>query len=182
MPRELTPTITLYTRKDWGARAPRGAMDRHTRKVTEAFIHHTTDRLAEHFTTLADQKAAMRAIQSYHMNANGWKDIGYTYLVFQAYGSIPHARIFAGRDDRCIPAAQLEHNNGTLPVCVVGNFTKDDHVLRNTRHAIAVLLNVYPDLVTLGGHRDVVNTECPGDTLYKQIPTIASNANLKVYR
>ena len=170
----LTPTIILVPRHDWKAR--QWSSYTYQSAAREMFLHHSTDRLAEHVDTLAEQGAMCRAIQRYHMDSNGWDDIGYHYLVFQAYGSRKYARIFEGRPMTHVPAAQLNHNTSTIAVCVFGNFDHDDTVKRNTRHAIEVLINtrVMPFGVrTIGGHRDVVSTECPGDTLYKQIPQIA---------
>lgn len=176
----LTPTIVMYERRDWQARQWR---DFTTQAApTQGFIHHSTDRLAEHADTLAEQKAVARAIQRYHMDTNGWSDGGYHALVFQPYGTRKYARIFEMRPISHLPAAQLGHNPRTFAVCVVGNFDHDDAVKDNTRYAIEQLLRTVPTLRTLGGHRDVYPTECPGDTLYAQIPTIARAAGLRVYR
>lgn len=186
MPLRLTPSITLYTRIDWGARTPTKHMGGNF-PIEEAFLHHSTDRLAEHADTLAEQKAIARAIQRFHMDTRGWADIGYHFLVFQPYGHRKYARIFQGRLLHNTPAAQLNYNRHTLAVCVIGNFDRDDALKENTRHAIRVLLNHVDDgtaidLATLGGHRDVTATDCPGDTLYRAIPTIAKAAGLKVYK
>lgn len=175
----LTKNIILVPRADWDARAWRGytpQISAHT-----GFIHHTTDRLAEHVDTLPEQKACMRAIQRYHMDTNGWDDIGYNYVVFQPYGNRTYARIFEGRPRTHVPAAQLNHNTNTLAVVVFGNFDHDDSVKRNTRYALEVLITdkFKPFGVRkIGGHRDVVSTDCPGDTLYRQIPRIADAVNL----
>lgn len=172
----LTPTITLYQRRDWGARLWKDFTKQ--TEPTEGFIHHSTDRLAEYADTLAEQKAIMRAIQRYHMDSNGWSDIAYHALVFQPYGHRKYARVFEGRPISHVPAAQFNHNRGSVAVCVVGNFQGDDQVKTNTRHAIEVFLGTIPGLATLGGHRDVTSTTCPGDTLYNQIGTIASASHL----
>lgn len=186
----LTPAVTLYERRDWGARPWR----RFTPQTnpSEGFIHHSTDRLAEYADTLAEQKAIARAIQRYHMDNEGWDDIGYNFLIFQPYGhrtgalggsATKYARIFQGRPITHVPAAQAHHNTDTIAICVVGNFDHDDSVKDNTRHAIEVLINQrLPTLRVLGGHRDVFATECPGDTLYTQIPKIAAATRLRVYR
>ncbi len=175
----LTPTITLYNRGDWGARGWRDYVPQ--RLEGEAFLHHTTDRLAEHVDTLPEQIAACRAIQRYHMDMKGWDDIAYHFIVFQPYGDRQYARIFEGRPTTHVPAAQQGHNVGTLAIVVYGNFDHDDSVKRNTRHAIETLLSRYPQLKKLGGHRDAPgqSTECPGDTLYAKIPTIARAVGLK---
>jgi hypothetical protein len=121
------------------------------------------------------------------MDVRGWSDISYHYVIFQPFNDVP-ARVFEGRKVRYVPAAQAGHNTGTLAVCVFGNFDHEDSVKRNTRYAIEMLLTRKPsrtgagDVKTLGGHRDVVGTECPGDTLYAQIPRICDAINMRRYR
>jgi N-acetylmuramoyl-L-alanine amidase len=182
----LTPTITLFSRADWGARAPRAMADQGNPR--EAFLHHSDDDpdATRRIDSLEEQKAKMRQIQNYHMDTKGWSDIAYHYIVQQAYGNIPNARIFAGRDIDKVPAAQEGHNTGTLAICVVGDFSQGGNDLKsNTRYAIEVLLNrdsrSFLSLRVLGGHRDVVATSCPGINIYRDIPTIADAVNLAVY-
>ena len=40
------------------------------------FVHHSAGRDC---TSVDDCAAEVRAIQNYHMDSNGWSDIGYTY-------------------------------------------------------------------------------------------------------
>ena len=182
---ELTDSITVFERRDWGARSPRAMTTQSPPK--EAFLHHTTDHNAESINNLEEQKAAMRAVQAFHMDVRGWSDIAYAYIVFQPYDPVEHARIFEGRLTKYVPAAQLGHNTGTLPICVFGNFDHEDSVKKNTRYAIEMLLTKRPEktgagsVKTLGGHRDVVGTECPGDTLYAQLDRICDAANVRRY-
>lgn len=184
---KLTDTITVYERDDWGARPWRDFTPQSW--PSEVFIHHGAESNAEQMTSLAKQVQAMRATQNFHMGPQrGWSDIAYHYVVFQPYGNVRHARVFEGRPVRHVPAAQLGHNTGTLAICVYGNFDGDDQVKANTRYAIDVLLTRKPSLTgcgaveTLGGHRDVTQTTCPGNALYAQLGTIADGAHLRRYR
>jgi len=179
---DLGDGVRLWLRDEWKARSPRPMSENSA--LREAFIHHTTDPRAEGIDKLDEQTAAMRAIQAYHMDVKGWSDIGYHYVVFQPYGGLTNARVFQGRETKWVPAAQAGHNTGTTAVCVFGNFDRDDGVKPETMTAIVTLLKhveKYHDgsLVTLGGHRDVVGTECPGDTLYAKIPDLARRAGLR---
>jgi hypothetical protein len=146
----------------------------------EAFIHYSYDFSVGRFDTLAEQEAKMREIQRYHMDNNGWSDIGYAFVVFQPYGTLRRARAFQGRPTKYVPAAQANHNTRTLPICVVAG--PDNEIKRNTRYVIEQLINRYPSVKVVGGHRDVVATSCPGDKLYAQIPTIARATGRKVYK
>lgn len=182
--RHLTDTVTLFERHDWKARPWRRFNGQ--RLNGEAFIHHGAEHDSERLDHFEEQALAMRAVQNQHMDAGIGgvlaSDIAYHFMIFQPHGDIPYARIFEGRPVSHVPAAQLNHNAGTIAICVYGNFDHEDSLHRNTRFCIEVLCAHYPALKTLGGHRDVVNTECPGDTLYKAIPLIARAANLARYR
>lgn len=170
----------LYTRRDWGAHEAEPMA--HQGAPKEAFIHHSENGDAARINSLDEQKAAVRAIQAFHMGPErGWSDIAYHYVVFQPMGNIPIARAFAARSVSNVPAAQLNHNTGTLAICVYGDF-RTDQVKPNTRFLIEKLLRLHPTIKIVGGHRDVVSTECPGDHLYAAIPRIAKAAGVKTYR
>lgn len=173
-------SIKLYSRADWHARQPRAMAVQGS--FTEAFIHHSDDTNAARLLNFNAQAAKMRQIQDYHMDTKGWSDIAYHFVVFQPYGVLVRARIFEGRRLTAVPAAQEGHNSNTLAICVVGDYQSLNEVKRNTRYAIEQLLSEFPELGTLGGHRDVVSTTCPGDRLYREIPRIAGAVDLSVYK
>jgi len=180
---ELTDSITLFLREDWGARTPRCTLNEQGWNAHEAFLHHTADSYIG-LDSLDEQKARMRSYQRLHMDTNGWCDIGYHFVVFPPFETVAGtdipARGFQGRERNKVPAAPEGHNRGTLAVAVVGNY-QTDFLHRNTIYALEVLLNRYDALRTLGGHRDVVSTNCPGGKLYAEIPHIADICGLKVY-
>lgn len=179
---DLGEGVRLWTRNEWDARDPRPMSPNGT--VREVFIHHTTDPRAEGIDKLAEQQAAMRGIQGFHMDTRGYSDISYAFVVFQPYGGLENARVFQGREVKFSPAAQLNHNTGTVPICVFGNFDRDDGVKPETITAIVRTIKWVErhhngTLVTVGGHRDVTGTECPGDTLYAKVPEIARKSGLR---
>lgn len=170
----------LYWRDDWHARKPKGPYDRQG-SPGEAFLHHTADKHSTvvNLDHLAEQIAHMQGIQNYHMDSNGWNDIGYHWVVYQPWNNVPGSRAFRGRPPSAVPAAQLGHNTGTLAICVVS----DNEPLKGDTEALILrLLSRYKHLRTLGGHRDVTSTSCPGDSIYHRIPTLAKRAGLQVYR
>lgn len=72
------PQPTICTRSCWGAR--NGTCTTTMSSLTRAIIHHTA--AASNFTTdYAAAKTAMRNTQNYHMDSNGWCDVGYHFLV-----------------------------------------------------------------------------------------------------
>lgn len=187
MSRQLpgSENLRLYNRNDWAARPPRPTIEQ-PHAPTEAFIHHSADKDAASLTTLAAQKQHMRDTQNFHMDDpdRRWSDIAYHFVIFQPFGHLDYARVFEARDWHAVPAAQKDHNTGTLAVCVVGDFTADE-LKRNTRYAIEVLLRAHPAgraLETVGGHGQVVQTTCPGKNITRWIPRIAEAAVLKVYK
>jgi hypothetical protein len=182
---DLGEGVRLWTRDEWEARDPTDPMAENN-TLREAFIHHTTNAAAEWVDNLTEQKAAMRATQDFHQLVRGWSDIGYAFVVFQPYGGLDNARVFQGRLTRWAPAAQANHNTGTVPICVFGNFQRDDEVKPETVTAVCRVIkwverNHDGTLVSVGGHRDVGQTSCPGDALYAKVPEIARRTGLRRY-
>jgi hypothetical protein len=178
---DLGHGVRLWTREEWSAADP-GDMLRN-KKLLEAFVHHTTNANAKSIDSLAEQKAAMRATQNFHMDHNGWADIGYAFVVFQPHGGLENARVFQGRETRYVPAAQANHNAGTVPICVYGNYesepVKPETVTAICRVIYWVQRHHRKSLVTVGGHRDVGQTQCPGGNLYAELDEIARRTGLR---
>ena len=64
--------VEIVSRAKWGARSARSRRPAHTpREIT---IHHTVQ-------GNISGPAAVRAVQSIHMDGNGWSDVGYHFLV-----------------------------------------------------------------------------------------------------
>src|SRR5688500_12146651 len=82
------PQPTICNRACWGAR--NGSCTTTIANLTRAIIHHTA--ASSGYTTDYEQgKAKMRGTQNYHMDSNGWCDIGYHFMV-TAGGHIFEAR------------------------------------------------------------------------------------------
>jgi hypothetical protein len=183
---KLTDSITFFERADWGARSWRDYTDQGW-DAHEVFIHHTADS-ADGLNSLSDQEARMRVYQDFHMDVRGWSDIAYHAIVFPGFttssGTEIPGRIFGGRPRNHIPAAQESHNSNTLAVAVVAG--GNARMGRTARYAVEVYLNYLKDrgapLKTLGGHRDVTSTDCPGDGIYNlDLPILRSATNLDRY-
>lgn len=169
----------IYTRQEWHARTP-GPVALGNRPVTEAFIHNSDDSGAVRFDDLEKQAAKVKSIQDFHMGPQrGWSDIGYHFVVFQPVRTLKRARIFRGRQSsNVVPAAQLNHNTHTLAIVVIGDGHAET-LKADTQRAILEILHRYHTLRTLGGHKDVTATACPGDRFYAQIPDLAHRAGLR---
>lgn len=171
--------VRIYSRQEWGARPPAKSMSDQYRP-SEAFIHYSDSPNASKLNNFAEQSAAVRAIQDFHINGRGWSDIAYHYVVAQPYFPLRRARVFRARNTAKVPAAQEGHNTGTIAICVLAG--PGDKLKRNTRFAIEEILRLHSTVKTVGGHRQVVSTSCPGDEIYAAIPIIARAAGKKLYR
>lgn len=168
----------IIPRSEWGAASP-------ARRTTEqappreAFLHYSDSSDAARIDTRAEAFAAARGIQRFHIQGRGWSDVAYHYLVVQLQGRGETVAL-AGRSPRTVPAAQLGHNTGTLAICVYAGPL--DTITPRTRFVVEQLIRKNPTVRTLGGHRDVTATSCPGDVLYALLPRIAAAAGVNVYQ
>lgn len=145
----------LYTREAWGARAPKRD------PVLTTWARRKTLRV--HYSA-GPPSQTVRAIQDFHMDGNGWADIGYNALVDDL------GRLYLGRAGGwlAIGAHAAGHNTEGIGVCFIG---------RNgdfTTAAAQTLVRLHAALSSekgaqlgWGGHRDVNPTECPGDQIYQ---------------
>jgi N-acetylmuramoyl-L-alanine amidase-like protein len=189
----------IIPRAAWGADQvpPRAAPQYGV--VQMAFVHHTVT--ANNYTP--DQSASIvLAIAKYHRDTNGWNDIGYNFLV-DRYGQVFEGR--GGGVDQAVVGAQAQgYNDQSTGVAVLGTFS-DEPIPEPAMAAVAQLLgwklslhgvpceggltvisgggslNRYgagtPVAVQrISGHRDGDATECPGNALYAQLPTLRQRA------
>lgn len=157
--------IDLVTRREWGARAPRGGYG-FVPRTKGVKVHYTGGRVPPE---IVDNHgicvAQVKSIQGYHMDGNGWIDIGYTAL------ACPHRRVFVGRGPDHLPAANGSGLNADhyAVMGLVGNagFTQpNDDLLHGIRDAIEWLREEGNAGKEIEGHRDGFSTDCPGAALY----------------
>ncbi|WP_433442438.1 peptidoglycan recognition protein family protein [Nonomuraea sp. CA-141351] len=160
--------IDLVLRRDWNARAPRGDYTQ-LDSTNGVKVHYTGGRVDPGIVSdHAGCVALVRSIQTFHMDGNGWIDIGYSFV------SCPHKKVFEGRGLHHLPAANGPGlNTGHYAVLgLVGNsglVRPPDGVL----HAILDAVQYVRDEGNAGkeikGHRDGYSTDCPGEPLYEWI-------------
>jgi hypothetical protein len=178
----------IIPRSAWGANEliKRGT-PRYADRVGFAVVHHTA---GANGYSRAQSAAIVRAIQVYHVRANGWNDLGYNFLV-DKYGQIFEGR--AGGADRNVIGAHAQgFNTGSAGVAVLGTYQAAKlSAAAETALArvIAWRLDVahvdpsssfnwissgnprFPSgvpvfLRAIVGHRDVGFTDCPGSAVY----------------
>jgi hypothetical protein len=188
---------------------PRGSWDaneqirrhppRYAPSLRFAVVHHTAGTNAY---TPAQSAAIVRGIELYHVQGNGWDDIGYNFLV-DRYGRIFEGR-YGGVDRPVIGAHSLGFNVGSVGIAVIGDYDST-RITSAARKALVRLLawrldvghidplstlsdlsggnprfprNIPVFLRAVSGHRDTGFTDCPGDALYAQLPGIARDVSL----
>jgi uncharacterized protein with LGFP repeats len=194
----------VITRAQWGAdeamRCPNTVYDN---GIRAAVVHHTA---GSNDYAPQDSAGIVRSIYEYHARTLGWCDIAYNALV-DKYGQVFEGR--AGGMDKPVEGSHTGgFNRNTWGVAMIGNFDAApptpiqlgttgrligwrlgiDHV---DPRATVVLpsaggsftkfpFGATPTLPTIFTHRDVGNTDCPGNAAYAamdQLRDIAARFN-----
>lgn len=186
------PMPEYATRIDWGCpdgQEPSGSVS--LTDVTHQIIHHSAGT-----NSSSDWPAVVRSIWDYHVNTNGWSDIGYNWLI-DPNGIIYQGRGWINGNDEVQGAHFCGTNSNTMGVALLGNFeeiTPSPDALTNLEELLAWKSdekNIDPvtrdfhsssglNLYTISGHRDGCSTLCPGENLYVQLPQIRENVNAKI--
>lgn len=169
--------MLIRTRQQWKARTSKAGTATNP-PPREAFIHHTENETGGRSIATAVADAAMRSIQDFHIDGRGWSDIGYHYVVFQRAAS-GDVWAWEGRHVTVVPAAQLGHNTGTLAIALYlgGSAPMSEHA----RYVVESLIRLHPTVRTVGAHRQVTSTDCPGDGIVAQLPQLARATGTSVY-
>lgn len=188
----------IVPRLSWGANESiRRAPPSYATDVRFAIVHHTAGR---NDYSRAEAPAIVRGIQLFHVQGNGWNDIGYNFLV-DRFGTVYEGR-FGGIDRNVVGAHAMGFNTGSVGVALLGTYggtapsaAAQDAIARllawrlDLAHADPTgLLTVISagsekyargipvSLRTVSGHRDTGFTECPGAALYARLNELATTA------
>ena len=177
---------TIYTRAAWGADESLRRAAPAYGQVRLGFVHHTD---SPNSYTAAQVPAMIRGIYAYHVQAQGWNDIGYNFLV-DRFGRTWEGRY--GGMDRAVTGAQtLNYNSVSMGVSAIGNFevAAVPQAMTNAFKRIFAWkfsLSGIPATGTVlangkyfqrvSGHRDGFPTSCPGRYLYARLPEIRAGA------
>ncbi len=173
----------IIGRQDWGAGLAYGGVDHgevewttEYEPVRHVIIHHSET------PQFRDPMVEIRSIHYYHAVTRGWGDIGYNYLV-DYMGNVYEGR--AGGEN-VVGGHAFQYARGSAGICTMGSFTSASATpetiagltwitawsARNLDPLARSDFHQTPNLPTICGHRDVVNSSCPGDGLYADLPTI----------
>lgn len=194
-----SPGPWIVGRSEWGADESLSTEEpAYGKEVKAVFVHHTAQSNAY---DCADSPAIMRGLQALHVRTNGWKDIGYNFVVDKC-GTVFEGRR-GGADRPVIGAHTLGFNTDTAGIAVIGDHTGQDPpdaatdavariaTWKLARYGYDPASSVTIPAVTdngkyrpgqdvtfrrISGHRDAFTTECPGAALYARLPLIRTRA------
>lgn len=182
--------LPFVSRTEWGARfhldeniyIPPASYT----KVTHLIVHHSAGPNAS--SNWADVVASYF---DYHVNSNGWQDIGYNWLID------PNGVIYEGRGggENVVGAHMCGYNKNTMGVCMLGDFEliSPPDTMMQTLYALlgykACLDSIDPEgegdigsysghLLNISGHKDgcaIGYTTCPGKYLYEKLELVRKN-------
>jgi hypothetical protein len=191
---ELAGAPPIITRAAWHAdEAIRRAGPYYADGIHLAIVHHTA---GSNSYSKSESASIVRAIELYHVQGNGWNDIGYNFLV-DKYGQIFEGR-YGGITRPVIGAHAQGFNSGSVGISVIGDYSSTS-ISPAARAALVSLIAWRLDLAhvdplskvvrvssgnprysagtaitlnAISGHRDVYPTSCPGASLYAQLTSI----------
>lgn len=154
--------------------------------VKHLIVHHSAGA-----NTSSDWAAVVRSIWNFHVNGNGWADIGYNWLID------PTGQVYEGRGDNILGAHFCGTNGGTMGTCMLGTFTSvtPPQPALNSLKALLAWKACDADILPLdsafhassglvlnriSGHRDGCSTECPGTQLYDLLPVIRQEVSTMI--
>ncbi len=196
----LASSPPILRRLNWSAneRIQRAAPS-YARSLRFALVHHTA---GSNSYTPAQSAAIVRGIQLYHVQGNGWNDIGYNFLV-DKYGQVFEGR--KGGLTRNVIGAHAEgFNTGSVGVSLIGNYGSSAISPKAAASLVQLLswrLDVahvdpgstltwssggnprFPTgapvfLRTISAHRDTGFTSCPGDALYRKLNALGGSVSV----
>ena len=189
----------VVTRKEWGADEDlRSDPVTYTGPARAVFIHHTSH---PDDYDCADVPEMLRGMQADHVLQHGWDDLGYNFVVDRC-GTIYEGR--GGGIERYVQGAHTTgFNADSVGVAAIGDFSSPGSVpdalvtaiariaawklrpgtdpretvrLVSTNDASRVPEGDPARLKVISGHRDIVETYCPGEALYAKLPEIRAEA------
>ncbi|MDQ0908113.1 uncharacterized protein with LGFP repeats [Streptomyces canus] len=204
-PPSTAPKPSMVSRAGWGADESLSPdPSEYNADVKAVFVHHTD---GSNDYSCADSAAIVRGIYAYHTQTNGWNDIGYNFLVDKCgtifegrKGGVDLPVLGAhtyGWNRESTGIAVLGNytaagaSNAALASVAritawkLGQYGVDPNSTVQLK-AGATQKNLAGTSFTAGslytfnrvsGHRDGYATECPGTSLYAQLPTIRAWAS-----
>ncbi|MGA5248781.1 N-acetylmuramoyl-L-alanine amidase [Streptomyces pseudogriseolus] len=199
-PPSTVPQPPVTSRAGWGADESKSPdPSEYNAEVKAVFVHHTD---GANDYDCAESPAIVRGIYAYHTEVEGWNDIGYNFLVDKCgtvfegrKGGIDRpvlgAHTYGFNRESAGIAVLGTHVSGAASTAALTSVARvtawklgqygADPAGTVQLTAGATQRNYFSTQFTAGerytfrrvsGHRDGFNTQCPGDALYAQLPTV----------
>jgi len=158
--------VIFFDRSEWGARYGLGSEDPGPEELV--VVHHAVSPRLEAGASLETERAAMRAMERFHVEERGWLGIGYNF------GITPNGHVYEGRGWKRSGAQAKGYNRRSIGVVYLVDGRVDDL----TPAAIEAHRELLLEGVALGelapayrivGHRDLGETACPGPLVYARL-------------
>ncbi|XP_050668448.1 peptidoglycan-recognition protein LB-like isoform X2 [Leptidea sinapis] len=161
----VTDDFAFVNRSGWNAEEPKQSLPL-TTPVPYVVIHHSY--LPPACSTREQCSRAMTQMQRMHVDTRGWWDIGYNFAV----GG--DGTVYEGRGWQILGAHALNFNNVSIGICLIGDWTNELPPVQQLKAAQSLIsAGVDRGYIKLDyklvGHRQVRDTKCPGDTLFREI-------------
>ncbi|MCW2605645.1 MAG: N-acetylmuramoyl-L-alanine amidase, family 2, partial [Frankiales bacterium] len=197
------PQPFIVSRAEWGAdESMKTCVAGYTGTPRVAFVHHTA---STNDYSPSEAPAAVRGFYAYHVKSNGWCDIGYNFLV-DRYGVLYEGR-FGGIEKAVLGAHTGGFNTNSFGTAMIGSFTSvtPPQALRTSLAKLIAwkLGRSYADpggtarltaqgsgsrfaagtthtFSVVSGHRDAVDTTCPGDLGYATLGQLRSDVRAEM--
>ncbi len=131
------------------------------RKSTDYIVIHCA-------ATKASMDIGLTEIRKWHVQDNGWRDVGYHYIIRR------NGEVELGRSNRDTGAHAAGYNHKSVSSCMVGGMAEDNSAENNfTAQQWTALLDLvkqlksnYPDADVIG-HNEISEKECPSFDVQK---------------
>ena len=190
-------SMTYKSRKQWAC--PWGedstAVPLDYSPLTHIVVHHQAGNAPPPYD------AVVRAIWDYHVNANGWSDIGYNWLIAPD-GTVYKGRAWINGDENVLGAHTCACNSNKLGICLLGDLTQNGPTAAQYQSLLKFItwkacdLSIIPGITSevssrkngecqttlvnhIIGHRDGCPpnyTACPGDAFYPMLDQLRTDA------
>lgn len=123
------------------------------------------------------------AIKKYHIETNGFRDIGYHYVIESVNGQY---KIIPGRAENDDGAHCLGQNSQSIGICLVGSFMEQEPPEGQVQTLIYLIRDIYSRYgpLPIYGHRDFYATSCPGkldiDRVRKLVALTEDDAKVEI--
>lgn len=169
---------SIIPRAGWGAREDLTTLEPKYEHPRAIIVHHT---VTGNFAP--DPAVAVRAVFYYHAVTLGWGDIGYNYLIDW------QGNVYEGRrgGEGVVGGHARQYNRGSIGIALLGDFSHTS-ITPEMERALVELMAWAADrygidprgsaqfeevtIPNIVGHRDVLQTSCPGAGFYAELPRL----------